>query len=350
VLYSSSDSSLVGGRYGVSDHLARALRGWVVADLSTLDEPEQAPLRSRWNQLLEVYTPVHQESGDGRTIAAVEFYQPPDDLVRQINSSRLQIWMATGGATLLVYLFLAGMVQRGSATIARQQAALGQQVVELEELHGRLRESAGRTTTLNEKALRRIGADLHAGPGQGLALALLRMEVFDHAVDCGCLRAEDLATVRGAVTEAMADLRTISSGLRLPQLEALPLAEVVRRAVSNHERRTGHAVRVEVGAVPEDVPLSVRILLFRTLEEVLANASRHAGGSGLAVLAWPEADGVALVVADDGPGFAPEEACGEAHVGLAYLREQAELLGGRLTIDSAPGHGTRVRVWLPSTI
>ena len=348
VLYSSSDSSLVGRHYGVSEHLARALRGWVVADLSNLDEPEQAPLRSRWTQLLEVYTPVHQETGDGRTIAAVEFYQRPDDLARQITSSRMQIWALTGGATLLVYLFLAGLVQRGSAIIARQQAALGRQVAELEELHQRLRESAGRTTTLNDKALRRIGADLHAGPGQGLALALLRMEVFEQAVECGCLPAEDLATVRGAVSEAMAELRTISGGLRLPQLEALPVAEVVRRAVSKHERRTGHAVRLELGALPDDAPLSVRIVLFRTLEEALSNASRHAAGSGLVVRAWPEADGVALSVADDGPGFAPDEAFGAGHLGLAYVREQAELLGGRVTIDAAPGRGTRVQVWLPS--
>ena len=57
---------------------------------------------------------------------------------------------------------------------------------------------------------------------------------------------------------------------------------------------------------------------------------------------------MALIVADDGPGFAPDEAFGEGHLGLAYVREQAELLGGRVTIDAAPGRGTRVQVWLPS--
>jgi signal transduction histidine kinase len=56
---------------------------------------------------------------------------------------------------------------------------------------------------------------------------------------------------------------------------------------------------------------------------------------------------LAVRVADQGPGFAAELAFAEGHLGLANSRERAELLGGQLLIDSAPGNGTRVELRLP---
>src|ERR687886_292183 len=123
VLYSSTES-LIGQHHPVSDKLARALRGWVVADLSRLDQPENAYLHTRSDTLLEVYAPVRQQDSNGRVLAAIEFYQRPDELLNEIASERLRAWAIVGGVTLAVYLLLAGLVQRGSAIIARQQAAL----------------------------------------------------------------------------------------------------------------------------------------------------------------------------------------------------------------------------------
>jgi signal transduction histidine kinase len=52
-------------------------------------------------------------------------------------------------------------------------------------------------------------------------------------------------------------------------------------------------------------------------------------------------------VADDGPGFNPDAAARSGRLGLAGMRERAELLGGSFEVDSAPGAGTTVRVWWP---
>jgi signal transduction histidine kinase len=280
-------------------------------------------------------------------LALVEFYQRPDDLLAQINSTRMQMWGMLGAATLVIYLLLAGIVHRGTSIIARQQGALRRQVTELENLHARLRESAGRTTTLNERALRRIGADLHAGPGQALALALLRVEAIHRDCACGCQSEDDIVTVRGAVQDAMAELRVIAAGLRLPELEPLTPAQVVQRAADRHGRRSGHPVGLQLGQLPEQAPLSVKIVLYRTFEEGLSNASRHANGLGLTAKAWGCQGGIALLVADAGPGFETQTSFEDEHLGLANLREHIELLGGRFALTSAATRGTRLEAWLP---
>jgi signal transduction histidine kinase len=346
VLY-SSDPTLVGRTFPISDKLSRALRGWVAADLSRLETSENASLRDKGSQFLEVYAPVRQQDANGHVIGVVEFYEKPDDMMVQINNSRIQIWGLVGAATLAVYLLLAGIVHRGNAVIRRQQNALRGHVAELEHLHLRLREAAGRTTTLNERALRRIGADLHAGPGQALALALLRIETIHTECQCGCLAQDEVSTVKGAVRDAMNELRSIATGLRMPELEPLTPAAVVQRAVLRHERRSGHRVTLRLGPLPEQAPLSVKITLFRTLEEALSNASRHAGGTGLEAHAESRDDGIALGVSDAGAGFVPGSTTEDEHLGLANLHEHIELLGGSFSVESSPGEGTRLAAWLP---
>jgi signal transduction histidine kinase len=346
VLY-SPNQTLIGRQFPVSGNLARAVRGWVVADLSRLDQQENANLQGEGNSLLEVYTPVRQQDSDGRVLGVVEFYQRPDMVLDQINAERLRAWAIVGAATLVVYLLLSGIVQRASRVIAGQQAALHEHVEALELMHGRLRQAAGRTTSLNEQLLRRIGADLHAGPGQALALALLRMDPVHGRCTRGCVSPIELDTVRGAVDDALSDLRSIAAGLRLPGLESLTVTDVIQRAVAKHERRTGHAVALELDQVPEQAPLPTKIVLFRTLEEALSNATRHAQGLNVGVSVRLEGNMLAMQVADHGPGFDTARLDADTSLGLANCRERAELLGGRLEVSAEPASGSRVRLWLP---
>ena len=356
VLY-SRDRELIGRRFPVQGELARATRGDVAAELTNLDEEENELERGRWDQLLEVYAPV-RERGGSRVIAVAEFYQRTDELDEEIATARWRSWAVVAGVTLVAYLLLAGIVRRGSDTIARQQAALRAQVAELSllleqnaRLHERVRQAAGRTTALNEQALRRISADLHDSPAQTLALALLRLEALCEQVgDADSSQGRDFATVHGAVRDALAEVRAISAGLRLPELAPLSVAEVAERAVRDHERRSGTSVALTVEVdPPAGAPLPVKIALLRTLQEGLSNATRHGGGAGVCARVWIENGALCLEVSDEGPGFVPERVGTEAtaHLGLAGMRERAELLGGSFRVESAPGRGTTVRVCWP---
>ena len=356
VLY-SPDRRLMGQQFGVDGGLARALQGEVSAELSDLDEPENAYERAQWSRLLEVYAPIRADDPSGRIVGAVEFYQAPDELDSEVATARAGSWAVVGAVTLVVYLLLAGIVKRGSDTILRQQRTLGRQEAALRErvgelselldqnarLHDRVRRAAERTTALNEQALRRLGADLHDGPGQALGLALLRLD----ELEATGADPETLSVVRGAMQDALGELRAISTGLRLPELGPLDVEGVATRAVTAHARRGGTAADLQLETLPTEVPLPVKITLFRALEEALSNATRHGLGRGVVARVQGEADGLRLTVSDRGPGFCPTAERPDGHLGLANLRERAELLGGTFELRSAPGQGTTVVLWLP---
>jgi signal transduction histidine kinase len=149
----------------------------------------------------------------------------------------------------------------------------------------------------------------------------------------------------------MTDMRSIAAGLRLPELASLGARAIAERAVSDHERRSGtHVELVIEDTVPATVSLPVKIALFRALQEGLSNATRHGGGAGIRVhldRGRDPGDRLALEVTDAGSGFDPAELETSQGLGLAGIREQAELLGGGFWIGSRPGSGTRLRVWWP---
>ena len=351
VLY-SPDQALIGQQFPLDPGLTQAANGEVFADVSDLSEPENTDERPRFRRLVEVYAPVRQDN-DGRVIAVNEFYLLPDALDTEIRDAQLRSWAVVAGIGLLTYLLLAGIVKRGSDTIRRQQTELQRRLDQNVRLHERVRRAAGRSTALNEQALRRISADLHDGPGQALALALLRLDALQAPCEAlaSCMRTHtDFATVHSAVRDAMADLRAISAGLRLPELERLSLAEVANRAIDDHERRGGAKVRRVIGELPDHAPLEIKIALLRTLQEALSNATRHGHAAAVRVELCASGDRLSLTVADQGPGFDTGLAESNGRLGLAGMRERAELLGGSFEVKSIVGSGTTVNVTWPLAV
>ena len=358
----STDAALIGKTYPVQGGLARSLQGEVAARISDLSDAENVRERARDSELLEMYSPVRR-GGTDEVIGAAEFYYTVDDMAGEIAAAQWRSWLLVALATLLMYLLLYGFIRGASQTINRQQRALEEQVQRLttlldqnETLHERVRRAAARTTALNERFLRRIGAELHDGPAQDLGLALLRLDqVAGPGVPGPAARGNgtappeggDLAVVEGALRRAMQEVRAISGGLGLPDMESWPLAETVRRVVRSHERRTGTHVAVDITCAAEQASLPVKITLYRVIQEALNNAYRHAGGRGQQVSLRSDGSELQVEVADSGPGFAAaplDES--ETHLGLIGMRERVESLGGRFTVESSPEHGTRVRATL----
>jgi signal transduction histidine kinase len=317
--------------------------------MSSLDEAENGDERLRFNRLVEVYAPVRLET-DGRVIAVNEFYLLPDALDAEIRDAQLRSWAVVTAVGLVTYVLLGGIVKRGSDTILRQQDELQKRLDQNVRLHQRVRQAAGRTTALNEQALRRISADLHDGPGQALALALLRLDALQAPCENqdSCARTSaDFRTVHSAVRDALNEVRAISAGLRLPELEPLTIAQVATRAIDDHQRRSGTQVERELADLPERAPLATKIALLRTLQEALSNATRHGGGKDVKVAVTSDADAVRLAVVDHGPGFDTNLAQRSGRLGLAGMRERAELLGGGFEVHSHPDDGTEVCAWWP---
>jgi signal transduction histidine kinase len=355
VLYSPNEE-LIGSKFRIDEHLEMAFSGEVTSEISDLKDPENEFESQLWDELIETYLPI-RGLGTGEIIAVAEFYQTRDFLQAEIRSAQLRSWLVVGTATVAMYLLLAGLVGRASNTILAQQDELHEKVVQLSELLAQIRElnrrlrlAAARTTALNERFLHRISADLHDGPGQDLSLALLRIEALAEtceqwsiSVSNGGAVADDFRTIRIALDSAMDELRTISAGLRLPELINLSPAEVVERAVRDYQRKSDQSVEVTINEAPNEAPMPAKITLYRLVQEALANGYRHAEGAGQTVLLEGGDGSIHIEIADTGVGFDPQSVSQDGHLGLAGMRERVQVLGGTFSVESAPGQGARVR-------
>jgi signal transduction histidine kinase len=359
VLY-SSNAVQIGRRFAVEEDLGRAWQqGLVSAGLSSLDRPENVGERKPENRLLETYVPV-RERGTDRVIAVLEFYARIDGLEQELWTARWQSWLVVGLGSLLVYLVLIGLVRRASTTIIRQRNALSDQVLErdllLERnqamqsenqvLNDRVRLAATRTAELNERYLRRVSAELHDGPAQDLSFALLRLDDLNASSE---IKAEPHSDVIHSLNRAVNEIRSIAGGLRLPELEPLTLRETLERAKRDFQNRCGGTVTLELLEVPDQVPLPVKITLFRVMQEALANGFRHGHGLGQRIrLEQPCEHTLRLTVSDEGPGFHWDDSRpADGHLGLIGMRERVESLGGTFSIEQGSPSGTIVQARIP---
>jgi signal transduction histidine kinase len=353
--------SLVGQQFPVEDELAHALAGEVSADIGAPEGAAELPPNIPRHDLIEIYSPVRSRSS-GEVFAAAEFYYTTDALAGDVAAAQRKSWLVVGGATVVIYVLLATFIQRISDTVRRQQRALSDQVVRLtqvvrqnQELHERVRGAAARTAALNERFLRRFSAELHDGPAQEISLALLRLdhlaalagaderdESVKTEIEC------ELEVIQGSLRRSLKEVRATSSGLLLPHLGALTVAQTLEHVVRGHQRRTGLAANIVQRDLPEQAPLATKIALYRIVQEALNNAWRHAEGAVPTVTVTGSEVRLVIEVADSGPGFDPAITQGsESHLGLVSMRERAESLGGQFHIDSAPGRGTRAIATLP---
>ena len=181
ILY-AGERSLIGKRFPITDALAAAVQGRVVAELDQLSDEESAVERASGLPLLEIYSPI-REPWSGEVVAVLEFYEVANDIEARLATARRESWLVVAAVALATVGLLFGIVFRGSRTIQRQQQSLTARVQELSQLstqNSRLREriqrASSRAAAFNERYLRRIGADLHDGPAQLVAFAALRLE------------------------------------------------------------------------------------------------------------------------------------------------------------------------------
>ena len=98
---------------------------------------------------------------------------------------------------------------------------------------------------------------------------------------------------------------------------------------------------------PADIPLPVKITLYRFIQESLANGFRHGGGTEQRVDVSQAGGQLKVTVSDNGAGFDPRTANTKGRVGLAGMRERVEILGGSFQLQTAPGQGTVIHASLP---
>jgi signal transduction histidine kinase len=226
--------------------------------------------------------------------------------------------------------------------VAERTEELHEVIRHLEEVDEQRRNLLEHVVRASEDERRRIANDVHDDPVQKLVVVKMRLEM---------LKAEhpeltDIDDAEAAVLSTIKSMRRMLFDLSPPVLDEEGIGPALRYFLEN----SSVPFRWTVDDMLETEPSTqTRLILYRTAQEALANARKHAQAE-LVRLRLEERDGgVWMEIEDDGVGFRPQEAVVAApgHLGLAAMRERAEMAGGWCSLRSLPGAGTTLQVWLP---
>ena len=213
-----------------------------------------------------------------------------------------------------------------------------------------LRSLGAELALAEEHERRRIAADLHDQIGQALTVCKTKLEALETTA-VSLETAESLRDVYETIGQTINHVRSLIVDLSPPVLHDLGFVPAVRWLA--RRTREQHGVQVEVvdDARPKPLDEDVRVLLFRSVSELLTNAVRHAQASSAIVRLSREDEHVHVVVVDDGVGFEPQDidpyGVRPAGFGLFSIRERLDFLGGNFQVRSEPGRGTQVTLMAP---
>lgn len=224
-----------------------------------------------------------------------------------------------------------------------------------------LRDQARRIESLSRRLLaaqeemrRRLAADLHDRTSPNLAavsinIGLLAETLFSRGNDEITERLED---TRALIEDTVASIREISAELRPSLLDYAGLLSAIESYAQHFRRRTGIAVSIHSSAQLPQLTSELESVLFRIFQEALTNVAKHAQATKVEVEIAPGHCSLDLTLSDDGRGFDAGRLGGPSFgsgLGLINMKEMAEFAGGSFAFESDVGHGTSIRVRIPSS-
>jgi signal transduction histidine kinase len=210
----------------------------------------------------------------------------------------------------------------------------------------RLRSRAGAA----ERA--RLVRELHDGAVQSLIGVEMQVDVLRRHPPAADSMTDELERIQGLLREEVLNLRELMQEMKSTEMDARRLAGFLRDTVQRFQRETGIAAQFVMDGDEVVLPQSVCRELARITQEALVNVRKHSGAKQVLVQLLRENAGWQLTVEDDGTGFpfvgritqSELDATGGAP---AIIRERVRLIQGDLTIESRPGKGSRIEVYVP---
>ena len=227
---------------------------------------------------------------------------------------------------------------------ARLDAALQQSLDRLRRQADELQASRGRLVAAADEERRRIERNLHDGAQQYLVAIAIKARLIEQVSGRDPERALQLVhQLQQDATAALDELRALAHGIYPPLLSSSGLAEALSAAC----RRAPLPASVEVNGVGRH-PAEIESAVYFCCLEALQNAGKYAGpGAAARIRLWEEQEALRFEVTDDGSGFDSDGQ--NTGAGLTNMRDRLGAVGGSITIESAPGRGTKLSGTLPLT-
>jgi two-component system sensor histidine kinase DegS len=198
----------------------------------------------------------------------------------------------------------------------------------------------------------RISRQMHDGPAQAMTNLVLRAEICERLIDIDVARARsELAGLKTLVNDTLQNTRRFIFDLRPMILDDLGLEPTLRRYLQQFGEKNKIEVNFTMQGIKDRLPQPIEVAAYRIIQEALNNVARHAHADHVQV-AIEVQDGTLLVmVEDNGSGFNVDEVETRSetnkYLGLAAMRQRAEMFGGEIFVESTPGRGTRVTSGIP---
>jgi PAS domain S-box-containing protein len=322
--------AIVGQRLAIDQGIA----GWVIQHGKPVLIPDVSK-DARWYGSLDAQTGFSTRSllcvplkSKERTIGALEALNKPDGFTQA--DLHLLSTLAAPVATAIENARLFKEVRVGR----EQLQSLSRRLVEMQEA---------------ERA--HVARELHDETGQALSGMLLSLSLLEQEADQPKAVKDRTSELLVLVDDMLENLHRLAMNLRPATLDHLGLLPTLEQYVETFEEQYNIETQFEIVGLGSDrLPPEMETALYRIVQESLTNVARHAQATRVDVLVARRDDQVVTIVEDNGSGFDPESAMQTSRLGLLGMRERAEMLNGRLVIESVPGSGTTVLVEVPYQI
>jgi signal transduction histidine kinase len=198
-----------------------------------------------------------------------------------------------------------------------------------------------------EEEIKRIAYAVHDEAGQ--LLVAVHLALAEVALELPRAQQEQVGKIEGLLNQVEKHLRRYSHELRPTILDDLGWIPAIRFLAEGISKRSNLPIHIQA-SVHGRLPGPTETALYRTVQEALTNAVKHAKASKIRIRAWREGLTVCCSIRDDGEGFDSQRVqtdSGRKGLGLIAMRERVSAIGGTLRIDSGPGKGTELSIRVP---
>lgn len=199
-----------------------------------------------------------------------------------------------------------------------------------------------------EQERKRIAAEVHDDSIQAMAAAGIRMQTLRRRLDDPAL-VQAALEIEELVGESIRRLRNLLFQLDPAGVEQVGLGAALHTFMEHTFRDTSTVCQVQ-GVLTHEPPKDLRLILYRIAQEALTNVRKHAEASHVRVNLAEDERGYTVTVHDDGRGFDPSDERARylpGHLGMRGMADRAQLGDGNVLVESIPGQGTAIRIWVP---
>ncbi len=281
---------------------------------------------------------------------------------RQILGEGFRCWLAEPLFAEGQLLGLLTLTASRPAAFSREDLALTRQVADSlavalwhAHLFGQVQASRAELQTLSRRLVemlenerRMIAQELHDEAAQSISSLMLGLGLLEKDAHATERMRSQIEFMKETADGVLDNLHRLAMRLRPASLDRLGLVPALRQHLETFRQQSGINVHFEVqGMEGERLSPEVEIALYRVVQEALSNVLRHAQAENVGVVIQRRSETVQAIIEDDGVGFDVEEAGARGRLGVLGMRERVEMLGGRLTLETAPGAGVTLYVEVP---